>query len=76
MYVSEVTFAHLRQAADERLHRELEYRRIAGERAADPTGTAGERAADTTGAARRGPRRLVRRFRRPAHSSPRPLSHA
>jgi len=27
MYVSEVTFAHLRQAADERQLRELEFRR-------------------------------------------------
>ena len=35
MYVSEDTFVHLRQAADERQLRELEYRRIARERGAD-----------------------------------------
>ncbi|MET0672809.1 MAG: hypothetical protein ABWY37_04890 [Microbacterium pygmaeum] len=32
MYVSEGTFVHLQQAADEQLNRELEYRRIAQER--------------------------------------------
>ena len=65
MYVSEVTFDHLRQAADERLLRELEYRRIAR-----------ERAADTAETVRRGPLRLVQWSRRAAHPSPRPLSHA
>ncbi len=63
MYVSEDTFAHLRQAADERQRRELEYRRIAHERAADTASTAW-----------RGPGELVQKFRRLAHSAPRPLS--
>ena len=42
MYVSEDTFIHLRQAADEQRNRELEYRRIAQERGAGTT--AGHRA--------------------------------
>lgn len=37
MYVSEHTFSHLRQAADEQLNREVEYRRVARERAAGST---------------------------------------
>ena len=53
MYVSEDTFVHLRQAADERQRRELEYRRIAQERAAD----------DERRPPARGLRALVQRFR-------------
>jgi len=64
MYVSEDTFIHLRQAADEQLNRELEYRRIAHERAAGTTSTGG-----------RGLRERVQRFRRTAHPAPRPLSN-
>ena len=56
MYVSEDTFIHLRQAADEQRSRELEYRRIALERA------------DTTKpVAARGLRAFVQRLR---HSHP------
>jgi hypothetical protein len=65
MYVSEDTFIHLRQAADEQLNRELEYRRIAQ-----------EREAGTKPAAGRGLRELVQRFGRVAHPAPRPLSHS
>ena len=65
MYVSEGTFIHLRQAADEQLNRELEYRRIAQERDATTT----------TPAARRGLREFVRRFRHTEYNAPRQLSH-
>ena len=65
MYVSEDTFVHLRQAADERQLRELEYRRIARERGADTSSSAG-----------RGLRQLAQRIRRMGHSAPRPLTHA
>lgn len=65
MHVSEEhMFPHLREAAAERQRRELEYRRIARERATDTTPTAG-----------RGLRKLVQRFRGLAHPAPRPLSH-
>lgn len=64
MYVSEHTFDHLRQAADEQQRRELEYRRLAYERLADTTPTAA-----------RGLRKLVQRFRGFAHPAPRPLAH-
>jgi hypothetical protein len=64
MYVSEDTFPHLREAAAERQRRELEYRRIAR-----------ERAGDTGSTPRRGPRELVQIFRRAAHPAPRSLSH-
>jgi len=65
MYVSEVTFAHLRQAADEQQLRELEYRRIARERGAGTRSTAG-----------RGLRQLAQRIGHLAHPAPRPLSHS
>ena len=64
MYVSEDTFVHLRQAADERLLRELEYRRIAS-----------ERAADRPSKPRRGLRQFAVRIGHMAHPAPRPLSH-
>jgi hypothetical protein len=64
MYASEVTFAHLREAADERQSRELEYRRIAHERAAETTSTSG-----------RGLREFVQRFRHSARTAPGRLSH-
>ena len=64
MYVSEDTFVHLRQAADERRLRELEYRRIARERGADTSSSAG-----------RGLRQLAQRIRRMGHPAPRPLTH-
>jgi hypothetical protein len=64
MYVSESTFIHLRQAADEQLNRELEFRRIAQ-----------ERDAKTTPAARGGLREFVRRFRHTEYNAPRQLSH-
>jgi hypothetical protein len=64
MYVSEGTFIHLRQAADEQLNRELEYRRIAQ-----------ERDATTKPAARRGLRAFVLRVRHTPYSAPRQLSH-
>ena len=64
MYASEDMFPHLRQAADERQRRELEYRRIARERATDTTSSAGH-----------GLRELVQRFRRSLHPAPRRLSH-
>ncbi|MFH8249076.1 hypothetical protein ACH3VR_01750 [Microbacterium sp. B2969] len=63
MYASEDMFPHLRQAAEERLLRELEYRR----RAIEDAETA------TTGA--RGLRLRTRRFRRLLHLSPRQISH-
>lgn len=63
MYVSEDTFAHLRQAADERQRRELELRRITRERAA------------ATSRGGRGLRELVLRFRRPAPVVSQRLSH-
>lgn len=65
MYVSEDSFVHLRHAADERLNRELEYRRIAE-----------ERAADTRPGPARGAREAVQKLRRWAHPAPRPLSHS
>lgn len=61
MYVSEDTFVHLRHAAEEQRLRELEYRRVAR-----------ERAANSAPPVRGGLRRFLRR---PAHSSPRPLAH-
>jgi len=64
MYVSEDTFVHLRQAADERLLRELEYRRIAYERGADRTSKPG-----------RGLRQLAVRIGHWGHPAPRPISH-
>jgi hypothetical protein len=64
MYVSEDTFVHLREAADERQRRELEFRRVARERQAGATPS-------TT----RGLRKLVRRLRRSPRPTPRRLSH-
>ena len=64
MYVSEDTFVHLRQAADERLLRELEYRRIAYERGTGRTSRSG-----------RGLRAFARSIGRLGHPAPRPLSH-
>ena len=64
MYVSEGTFIHLRQAADEQLNRELEYRRIAQ-----------ERDAETKPAAGRGLREIVQRFRHTEYQAQRQLSH-
>lgn len=63
MYASEDVFVHLRRAADERQRRELEYLRIAR-----------ERAADTASAAAPGPRELVRRFFRSESRPPRRLA--
>ena len=64
MYVSEDTFIHLRQAADEQRSRELEYRRIAMERA------------DTTKpVAARGLRAFVERLRHAQYRPQRQLSH-
>jgi hypothetical protein len=63
MYVSEDSFVHLRHAADERMHRELEHRRIALERA---TGSSPMRGPGT---------RLVARVRAWMHPAPRRLSH-
>ena len=64
MYVSEDTFIHLRQAADEQRNRELEYRRIAQ-----------ERGAGTKPATTRGLRALVERFRHAEYRPQRQLSH-
>ena len=64
MYVSEDTFIHLRQAADERRDRELEYRRIAR-----------EREAVTKPATARGLRAFVQRFRHAEYRPQRQLSH-
>ena len=64
MYVSEDSFVHLRQAADERQLRELELRRIALERAAKPVSTT-----------RRSLRELVVTLRRAPHAAPKQLSH-
>jgi hypothetical protein len=64
MYVSENTFAHLRQAADERQRRELESRRVARERADADTSTGG-----------RSLRELVLRFRHAAPAASPRLSH-
>ena len=64
MYVSEHTFDQLRDAEDERLSRELEYRRIAHERETEtPTVTGG------------GLRELVQRFRHSPQPASRRLSH-
>lgn len=64
MYVSEDTFIHLRQAADEQRSRELEYRRIALERA------------DTTKPVQaRGLRAIVQRLRHAQYRPQRQLSH-
>ena len=67
MYISEDTFGHLRQAADERRNRELEYRRIAQEREAETM--------STTTTAGRGLRELVQRLRHAPHAVPGRLSH-
>jgi hypothetical protein len=72
MYVSEDTFVHLHQAAEERQRRELEYRRIAQERDAETDSTTGSTARSTAGS---GLRQLVQKFHRPGHSASRRLSH-
>ena len=64
MYVSENTFVHLREAADERQRRELEFRRMAR-----------ERAAATAPAPRRGLRTLLLRLHVSPHPAPRRFSH-
>lgn len=64
MYVSESTFLHLHQAADERQSRDLEYRRIARERETD-SGSATARAFAG----------LVNRFRRSEPAAQRRFSH-
>ncbi len=64
MYVSENTFVHLREAADERQRRELEFRRMAR-----------ERAAATAPAPRRGLRSLLLRLRVAPRLAPRRFSH-
>ena len=64
MYVSESTFAHLRRAEDERQSQELEYRRIARERAAESGSTTGG-----------GLRELIHRLRRPELRPQGRLSH-
>lgn len=63
MSVTIYDFEHLRQAEDEQLQRELEYRRIAR-----------ERGLDTASATARVLRSVVRRFRRPEHARPAVLS--
>ena len=64
MYVSEDTFIHLRRAADEQQSRELEYRRIAL-----------ERADKTKPNPARGLRAFVQRFRHAQYRPQRQLSH-
>ena len=64
MYVSEDTFIHLRRAADAQRDRELEYRRIAR-----------ERAAASKPATARGLRAFVQRFRHAEYRPQRQLSH-
>jgi len=64
MYVSEHTFDQLRHAEDERMNRELEFRRIAFERETEtPPATGG------------GLRELVQRFRHAPQPASRRLSH-
>lgn len=65
MYVSEDSFTHLRQAADERQLRELEFRRRARERVA----------ATTASAPRRGLRGVLLRLRVSPRPAPRRFSH-
>lgn len=67
MYVSEDTFLHLREAAEERQRRELEYRRIAHERQAADDGSV---------ARRRGLRARLPKLRVFAHAAPRAVSHS
>ncbi|WP_243076582.1 hypothetical protein [Microbacterium sp. SS28] len=64
MYVSETSFTHLREAADQRQLRELENRRLAH-----------ERAAGTTRSRESGLHKLVQRFRHSAQPAPRAISH-
>jgi hypothetical protein len=64
MFISEDTFVHLHEAAEERQRRELEYRRIAQ-----------ERDADTPPAARRGVRQLIHGFRHTEYPAPQRFSH-
>ena len=64
MYVSEDTFIHLRQAADEQRNRELEYRRIAQERGVGNEAGHGGR-----------PAGAVQRFRHAEYRPQRQLSH-
>lgn len=64
MYVSEDTFIHLRQAADEQRSREREYRRIAQ-----------ERGAATEPATSRGLRAFLQRVRSAERGPQRQLSH-
>jgi hypothetical protein len=64
MYVSEDTFIHLRKAADEQRNRELEYRRIAR-----------ERATATSPVQRRSLRAFVQRLLHAQYRPQRQLSH-
>ncbi|WP_345800234.1 hypothetical protein AAIB33_12250 [Microbacterium sp. AZCO] len=64
MYASEDMFPHLRQAAEERLLRDLELRRRAREDVAQATSTR-----------ERGLRARIHGFRRFAHLAPRSVSH-
>ncbi len=64
MYVSEDTFIHLRKAADEQRNRELEYRRIAQERATATNPVQG-----------RSLRAFVQRLRHPEYRPQRQPSH-
>jgi len=65
MYISEHSFAQLRQAADERQRRELEYRRISRERAAA--------AGTSTGG--RGLKGVLLSLRHPVSAATRRLAH-
>jgi hypothetical protein len=66
MYLTEETFPHLREAAEKRQRRELEYDRIALERPKVDTMSA---------AGRRGLRERLQTFRTLAHLAPTPISH-
>jgi len=68
MFISEDTFVHLHEAAEERQRRELEYRRIALEREAEAPSAA-------TATTHRGLRDIVHGFRHSEYPVPRRLSH-
>lgn len=63
MYVTALSFDHIREAEQEQFLRELEYRRIAH-----------ERGADTESATARMVHRIARLLHRPAHARPAVLS--
>jgi hypothetical protein len=64
MYVSEETFVHLRQANEEQRLRELEYQRVARQRAAESAAAGGRR------------RGVIAHWFRPAPSTRSSLSHS